>query len=402
MAMTNRIFEPSMASREATTGGKVLLVIDSLEPGGTEHSLLEICRRFERWVPVVCHLSPAASLAPAYEAAGVRCVSLDLTGKYPFLTGARYLRQLIAHERPLLVHSHLYNAGLGSRLGTPRRLPLVHTWTSEPVARRPSAPGRGWRRRVAARLDAWTARRVDLFLANSRTIVESNARALGVEPERVRVIYRGRDPARFIDVPADGVQRAEAKLGLAPEDRVLLHVGRLRPVKRQGDLLRALPRILEAHPTARLVIAGEGPARGELQRLAAGLALGDRVLLPGHREDIPALLARAELFLFPSALEGHPGAVVEAMMAARPVVASDIPAHRETLEHGVTGLLVPPADPETLAEAVIELLRDRQAARHLGREARRVARERFDIHAVARRHEEIYDQLCNNRGRHDG
>lgn len=378
---------------------RVLFVIDTLEPGGAERSLLEICRHFRRYEPMICHPYPGDALKAEYQAAGVPVASLHLTGKYSPVSGVRRLMGLLRTAQPVLVHSTLFRSGLLARTAARRvGVPHLHSWVGEPVAApRPENLATLGRRKLLQKLDALTARWVDHFVANSEAIATSNRRALGVGPERVTVIHRGRDPAPFEEVGEEDLRQARASLGLSEGDRILLNVGRLRPVKGQEQLLAAMPHVLDQLPETRLVIAGEGPARAGLEQIVRDLALEDRVLLPGHRRDIPALLTLCDVFVFPSSFEGHPGALVEAMLAGRPIVASDIPAHRETLGEtpgeGETGRLVPAGDPEALAAAILQLLQDPAEARRLGEAARARARVRFDIGDIARRHEDLYDRI---------
>lgn len=380
---------------------RVLYVIDSLGLGGAERSLLEICRHLRRHEPLICHPYPDDTLGAEYRAAGIAIASLHLTGKYSPVSGVRRLLRLLRTERPALVHSTLFRSGLLTR--TAARLadiPRIHSWVGEPVAApRPENLATLGRRRLLQRLDALTVGWVDHFVANSEAIAGSNCRALGVDRSRVRVIYRGRDPALFETAADDELRTASSELGLTAEDRVLLHVGRLRPVKRQEDLVAAMPYVLRHIPQTRLVIAGDGPARHRLEQIAHELDLGDRLVLAGRRRDIPALLALCDVFVFPSAFEGHPGALVEAMMAARPIVASDIPAHRETLGEGEAGRLVPVGNPKALARAIVRLLRDPIEARRMGETARARARAKFDIATIARQHEDLYDQVLHQQRR---
>ena len=175
---------------------RVLFVIDSLEVGGAERSLLELCRHSRRFEPVVCHLSPAAALAQRFDAAGVPTLNLGLETRYPFLAGARALTHCIRTVDPDLIHSTLYNGGITARLAARGDRPLAHTWVNEPVIHPRRPDGIRWRHRLAHMLDARTAFRVSHFIANSRAVAGSNRRALGVSEERVSGIHRGRDPDR--------------------------------------------------------------------------------------------------------------------------------------------------------------------------------------------------------------
>ncbi len=175
-------------------------------------------------------------------------------------------------------------------------------------------------------------------------------------------------------------------------------MGRLALAKNQAELIRAMPAILRQAPNCRLLIAGEGPLRPSLEALIAELDLAGSVQLLGNRDDIPQLLYVADVFVFPSLFEGHPGALVEAMFAARPIVASAIPVHGETLLDGQAGALVPLGDANALAQAIVDLLRNPAHAATLGQCARATALERFDIRHIAAQHEALYADVLQLGG----
>ena len=380
---------------------KVLLLIDTLEIGGAETSMAAIFDRFERTEVVVCHLYPGDRLRPRYEAAGVRVLSLGLSGRWAIREGLRRATRVVEAERPDLLAAVLFRSGLVARLLARRTgLPLVDSLVNDSYGKvRFRSLRRAHRLKLhALRLvDRLTARWVTHFVAVSTVVARSNRRALGLPAERVTVVYRGRDAGRF--VPASEERRAQARrrLGIGPEQPVLLNTARLLARKGQRELVEAMPAVLRELPGARLLIAGEGPERQALEARIEQLGLGGSVTLLGPREDIPELLAAADLFIFPSHYEGHGGALVEAMLAGLPLVVADTPVHRESIEPGVSGILVPMADPQALARAAVDLLLNPDRARALGRHARAEALERFDLGRIAASHEELYHRIAAGR-----
>lgn len=162
---------------------------------------------------------------------------------------------------------------------------------------------------------------------------------------------------------------------------VVACLGRLVEQKGFDLALEAFATVVAEHPDARIVIAGDGPAMESLRARAAGLGLGERVEFPGRLdpEGTRALFAASHVVLMPSRdHEGIPMVAIEAAQAARPVIASDIPGLRETVVHGSTGLLVPPADAIALGSALGYLLADRDRARSLGEAASARIRAEFD------------------------
>jgi len=170
---------------------------------------------------------------------------------------------------------------------------------------------------------------------------------------------------------------ARAALGVPAGARVVGVVARLDPVKDHATLIRAFallaPRLAEAH----LVIAGDGPGRAELESLATGLGLRERIHFAGMLPSRPNPHHWFDVSALASLSEGFPNSVVEAMAAARPVVATDVGGIRDALTDGETGLLVPAADPAAFAGALERLLRDPAAAEAMGRAGRARAEEHF-------------------------
>jgi glycosyltransferase involved in cell wall biosynthesis len=174
---------------------------------------------------------------------------------------------------------------------------------------------------------------------------------------------------------------------------ILLAIARLIRCKGIQELIGAMPPLLEKHRNLRVLIAGEGPERSELERKIAALKLQESVVLLGRRGDVPTLLAASDIFVHPSHYEGLPGALIEAMFAARPIVATDTPEHRECVTHGQSARLVAAGDSVALAEGIGWLLDHPAEAAAMGEQARRAAMERFDVSDVARDYERVYEEL---------
>jgi glycosyltransferase involved in cell wall biosynthesis len=223
------------------------------------------------------------------------------------------------------------------------------------------------------------ARRRQRWVAISDENRRVLARAFGFDDERLIRIYNG----TALTPPPSAGERREARaallaeLGLPERAKLLLTVGRLSHQKGHDHILDALPAIAAQCPEVVFLWAGGGELEGELRRRIHALGAGDRVRLLGQRDDVKRLLAAADLFLFPSRYEGFGFALVEAMAAHVPVVASDQSAIPEIVGYGEHGLLFQPGDPEQLAERIAwALAHDRELSTMAERAAARVA-ERF-------------------------
>ena len=192
---------------------------------------------------------------------------------------------------------------------------------------------------------------------------------------------------------ADGAAFRD-ELGLSADHKLLVAIGNLYPVKGHRYLIEAMAMLAARHPTLHLAIAGRGELAPELAaRAAAETALAGRVHLLGLRSDIPAVLAAADVFVLPSLSEGLPLALLEAMFAARPIVATDVGEVGAALGGGYAGILVKPGDGVALANALDDLLANRARARELGARARKRAAAQYDVSHMVRRYESIYSRL---------
>jgi glycosyltransferase involved in cell wall biosynthesis len=378
---------------------RVLVLIDTLEIGGAEKSLLEILPRLKTVQPILCHLYPGAALKPSFEQAGVRVISLDLPGKYAFTKAVAGVRELIRAERPALLHSTLMRADLVARVaGRLERVPVINTFVNDtysPIRWQTMAMMRSLKHLVMLTLDRLTAPLVTRFAANSRAIKFASCKALGVPEAKVKMIYRGRTIARFARTENDKQELRQASgLHAAP---ILINVARLLDRKGQDDLIRAMPMVLKCYPQALLLIVGEGSYRPALEALVRHLKLETHVKLLGSRNDIPQLLHLSDLFISPSHYEGLPGSVVEAMLSGVPVVLSDTDVHREMVADSETGKLVPLRNVAALTACIVELLDNPDCAREMGARAQVLARELFDIDKVVQQHEQLYAEVLNAR-----
>jgi glycosyltransferase involved in cell wall biosynthesis len=178
----------------------------------------------------------------------------------------------------------------------------------------------------------------------------------------------------------------------------LVFVGRLHEQKGVDLLLRALARIRERRPEARIRcdVVGDGPSRHELSALAAALNVASDVRFLGYRDDVAPFLDRADAFVLPSRAEGISNALLEAMTLGLPVIASAVPGNTDVIEHGANGLLFEVDDPASLASALLRLLDEPDLRGRLGREARRTVDTRYSIEHVGRRYVHLYRELVSS------
>lgn len=362
----------------------VLHLVDCLNPGGTERQLIEQCLRLDRhrWRPIVAAFHARGQLEPELHRAGIAVATFPLRTQLIHTNTAEQIVRLAGlcrRERVRLIHAHDFYANLvgsavarlaGTRLITSRR-DCAH-WLS---------PAQRWSLGTAFRA-------ADRLLVNGTVLGEMAVRELGVDAARVRVIHNGIDLDRF---DAEARLPPDPPLPSSPPETATLVVLANMHFQEKGhtDLLLALPHLQRSW---RLLLVGGGVEQPRLEAMARELGLEKRVLFLGPRQDAPRILARADLACSASWAEGMPNALLEAMAASRPVVATTVGGCPELLAEG-GGELVPPHNPERLALAITNILSDPPRLRLLGNEARRSVEHRFTIQRAAKALDRLYCEL---------
>lgn len=228
-------------------------------------------------------------------------------------------------------------------------------------------------------------------VAVSTPLLRALSRDLSIRESRIRMIPNGVPYQQ----PSSVTLRRE--LQLAPGDRLLVSIGNLYPVKGHQHLVDAVARLANRHPNIHLAIAGRGELAETLAARAREHGIANRIHLLGLRSDIAAILAAADIFVLPSLSEGLPLALLEAMFAARPIVASDVGEVAVALGHGDAGVLVEAGNPGALATAIDALVRDPARAAVLGEHAARRAAAEYDVSRMIQRYRTTYDELVQGR-----
>lgn len=279
------------------------------------------------------------------------------------------LVQLIRREKPDMVHGHMPISGILARIAAKICGVPIIAYTGHGFLF--NQPGSRMRRWLSLVLEFVAGRITDLYMTVS--VEEArDARRLHLNAHPL-AIGNGRDPQRFRPDHA-ARQRMRAALGVADDVPVVIAVSRLVRHKGYPELLRAM----EDVPGAELWVVGERLATDHGDGLESSFTradkfLGQRLRMLGPRDDVPELLAAADVFALPSHFEGLPMSVIEAMLCGVPVVATDVRGPREQVEHGRTGLLVPPALAAPLAAALRDLTQDRVQAAAMGERGRQRA-----------------------------
>ena len=360
-----------------------MVLVDTLAAGGAERVAVELACRVD---PVVYrpHVVATKKGGPLEERLRTAGVPYTVLGRRRRTAARPALRALELARRSDLIHSHLFGNNVwGALLSRSTGLPFV--------AHEHNRVGRHVRaeRAFDRLLIGSTAHRI-LCVSDDvgRPLI-----AAGVDPAKIEVVPNG--------VPLDdALSRADARreLGLAKTDVVIGCVASLRPEKAHDVLLDAFALISASSSATRLCIVGDGAERERLVALASRLGIQHGVLWAGERRDAGRLVSAFDVAVLCSRSEGLPLAALEAMAAGTPLVASRAGSLPTLLEDGA-GVLVEPDDAHGLARAIDRLLADRGLARDLAQRARAVIEERYELSAIAKRVEEIYDRALTAQGR---
>jgi glycosyltransferase involved in cell wall biosynthesis len=388
---------------------RVLRVITRMNIGGPAHHVSILSGRLnrDRFSTLLVHGRTAASEG-SFEQLAERegCAGEVVAGLGPELRPLRDLRALFGlmgvmyRFRPHIVHTHMAKAGFLGRLAAvfgpgPRPI-IVHTYHGHVLER---YFGR-WTSAVYRFLERRLAAVSDCLIGVSRATVDDLVRLRVAARERFRVIPIGLDLERFRRPDADAAAALRRECGAGEKDALAAYVGRLVQIKRVDLVLRAVAEARRHGAPVRLVVAGDGESRQELEGLADQLRLGDVVTFLGYVLDPSGVAAAADLAILASDNEGTPVALIEAAAAGRPAIATAVGGVPEVVVPG-TGVLVPRGDYAALAKALVNCAGNPHLRRTMGARAREHVLEHFSVQRLLNDVEELYERLLVDRAAHD-
>jgi sugar transferase (PEP-CTERM/EpsH1 system associated) len=368
----------------------VLLLITELNVGGAERIVEQLATRLspDRYnVKVACLYDPEV-IGTEIRAAGISVINLDMRSKWDLRAPYRLFR-LLRRENIQILHAHLFHANLlAATLGKLARIPIIIT-TRHSVEI--GGPGREWLNRLVKPLH-------DVAVMVSRQVHETERRRSGVKPDKIAEIPGGVDVNIFTQIDCKSIKRLRHKWDLGTEVTIIGTVGRFVEPKGYSYLLEAMVELRKQNSNIRALLVGDGSLRLAMEEKAETLDLPDILVFTGIRRDVPMILALLDVFVLPSLWEGLPIALLEAMAAGLPVVATRVGGVPEVVVDGVTGFLVPPRDPQALADAILRLLRDPDLRRRMGEAGHARVAEHFSVEQMVGKTEALYEQLLAEKG----
>ena len=369
----------------------VVHIVYALDTGGLENGLVNIINRMpvDRYRHAIICLANSGRFADRLTRPDIQIFELNKPPGNSLSIFGR-VRRILKQLQPAIVHTRNL-AALEMQLSTLwLDVKRVHGEHGRDVD---DLEGRNWKRNLLRKGLRFLVHR---YIAVSRDLQRWLVEYLGFPSTKVLQIYNGVDRGRFsrgekqapIGLPADFLQPGKIVIGT---------VGRLVAVKNQNLILEAVAALLEQDASLRqrlgVLLVGDGPLQGELQRTAATLTLQDIVCFAGDRSDIADLLQLMDIFLLPSLAEGISNTVLEAMSSSLPVIATRVGGNPELVEDGVTGRLIPNDDVEALAAAMLELLDNTDLRETMGAAGRKKVEQQFDWDKTVERYMAVYDGL---------
>jgi glycosyltransferase involved in cell wall biosynthesis len=406
-ALRRSVPATSRPATPATRPLRVLHTLPDLATGGGQHLLL---RTIQCAGPSLQHFVAVAgedrAMEPHFRRAGATICFLNATTPWRIPAAAARLAAIVRREHVDLIHTN--NTGIDRLLGQLAALltrrPLVNTVHSQheppPAPRGLEARTRSTLRAARGALETTLGRlTTDRAVCVSQRAHDTWAprlRRLGLHNGHARVLHPGLDLARFAPQSPEQIAATRRALNVGDASPILICISRLVPGKGQRLLIPALKTVLRTHPRATLMLVGDGPDRATFEQLAKDAAIASHVRFLGTRDDIPDLLAAADIALCPSYSEGFGLTLIEAMAAGTPVIATRIPSFEEILSKYPTPVatLAEPGNAESIAEAVLDLLANRSAAQSAASAARALAFDHFDHSTFAAGLTSVYRELA--------
>jgi len=371
---------------------KVVHVLRSLEFGGAEKLVLELARRQRESgissVGLVC-LRGGGLLMDEALSAGLP-VTVTGTGRIRYLSGIRNLARHFRETRPDVVHthnflSHVHAAPAARMLG----IPVVHTKHGRAVS------SFGW----SPPLRRYLYGLADAIVAVSEETGDIFSKRSGIERSRIKVVYNGIDTSKYAgaDPAGHGMPGMD---GLGSGTIVFGCVSRLDPVKDHPTIIRAYAEAAAGHRDSVLLIVGDGPERGRIERMIPEYSLQGRVIMPGFTAEVPRYIAAMSMFLQPSLDEGLSLTILEAAASGVPVVVTPVGGTPEIVEHGVTGTFVEVGDWRGLSTVMSGFILSPEHYSKMAGKARERVEQRFSLASMESAYRLIYEEVAG-KGKKD-
>lgn len=323
--------------------------------------LLQVLPRLTDFNHVVCSLSSIGSVGEKIKALGIPVYALE-NGRRFSLSSILKFKKIVGQYQPTILSTRLIHADIFGRIfGRIFGIKKIHCHL-ESILDQPKYD-------KLFLLERLTSGLVTKYSAVSRSVKNKYINKAKINPIRIEVIYNGIDLDKFSNLP-DKIT-AKKMLGMENFYPLIGYAAKMRPERNHKHLLQTLAELKNLQ--AALLLAGDGPEKENLQQLAGELKISERVFFLGNRDDVPRILAALDIFVSPSAYEGMSVAILEAMAAGLPIIASNIEPNKELIENNVNGFLADSTNPQEIAAQIFLLANDPEKSFRFGRLAKEKA-----------------------------
>ena len=374
---------------------RILFIATTTHIGGAEKILSAIAEHLhQEGVSVaVCSLKRKGPYGERLESLGIPVYSLDLAndsgfhGFFSYLFSLPRLIRNIRSFRPQVIHAFLFRANLLARIAASLCRVSINISSIRIIEND---------RPIYFFLDHLTSSLVTQYLAVSERVKEVTSERSHIDAEKIRVIRNGIDLSTFTSTGlAEDHGSAASQFGIGPHSLVCGTLARLHPQKGIRYLIDAFALLRADFPELKLLVVGDGPERANLANQAIALGVSQGVIFAGQKNPPVHFLRLMNVFVLPSLYEGFPNALLEAMAALVPVVASDVGGVAELVRHEENGLLVPPGSPSKLADAIRSLLLNPKKAKCMASFAYDRIRKEFSLEGMLKEYDDLYEELLS-------
>lgn len=374
----------------------VLLLVPSFDTGGPGTTVLTIAKSIsaERFNPIICSMRKSnLELEERAKKQGIKVVNLNMGSIFDFKVFLK-LYQLIKKEKINIIHNHGFRPEIyGSLAGKLTKCKgVVTTIHHNPVVDIPLDYG------VIVGSLINFSRKIFSFFEDSIVVLTKDAKKglikLHFPQEKIRIIPTGSNPALFIE-ERNNLSREKVlmKFNIPKNKFVVGTIAILKPRKGISYLIDAAKTVIKEYPDVRFLIIGSGPLEKKLKEEVRSLGLQEYIVFQNYYEHILEIYESINLLVLPSLTEGIPAVLLEAMAFGVPVVATGVGGVPEMIEDGISGILVPPKNPEALAEAIIKIYKNPELASKMAKSARTRFEKSFTAEMMARQYEKVYEEL---------
>lgn len=376
----------------------IVFLIDGLGWGGAERLMIPILANMDRHLfsvrVGVFQVRNGNPIADDLRALGI---PVDLI-PVPYMRDLTAVSRIVAYLKDVnadLIHAQLELGDiLGGLAALRMRLPIVSTLHTMP------SQDMSLKSRMHQEVEYFCLRHFFNMVISVSDEARQFHKDIGKLPDRKTcTIYNGIDLSHFPASPQSDREAVLREFNIPAAATVLITVAVLRELKGIQYMIRALPEILSVHPDLYYLIAGSGDFQSALMEEAARVGVSERVVFAGARKDVPALMSASDIFILPTLTEALPTVLAEAMAASLPILASRVGGVPEMVEDGINGKMVAPADPQQLANACTDMLRDPDALVKMGLAGRLIVEEKFNVRVQVDKLQALYQSLITSYGK---